>query len=199
MGLTRRHIFVIHRFVPRMRKLLVVVLLLIVAPSVLTEVRAQEPRHHFLIGFNPVLTVSTEHRVGEFDLNIAPMAYIYRISEKFDFRVSSILNVGYRRDHDYVTYFGLEFALPWYPVYQESEDLGSFLVYTAPVLHITRNQGSGYSHLGLWVEPGFQVAPWGGTAFSVGAQVGAAYHLPDDASPQLEPHLGLRLTWGAWW
>lgn len=182
-----------------MKASLVIISALVLLPTLLPEVHAQESRHHVLVGFNPVLSVGSSHALGEFDLNIAPIAYIYRMSEKMDFRVSSVISLGVRKDHDLITFYGLEFAMPWYPVYRESEGFGAFLVYVAPVTQVSRSQDVGYSNLALWVEPGFQVALFEGTAFSLGAQLGASYYLFDGESPQLEPHLGLRFTWGIWW
>lgn len=195
-----RHIIPVFRVsTPAMRNALVPTLALALFVMGIAASHAQESRHHLHFGFNPVISFDSGHQLGEFDMNITPIAYIYRMSDAMDFRMSPIVSFGIRRDQEIVSAYGLEVAAPWYPLYRETDDFGAFLVYVAPVAQVVRSQSSGYSNLAFWVEPGFQLALIEGTAFSIGAQAGASYFLYDGEPSKLKPHFGLRFTWGVWW
>jgi len=150
------------------------------------------------LGINPSVTVEPFYDKGELDINIFPLVYQRSFSKRFDFRLTSILNLGMRNDGNKFSHFGFEAGLPIFFKSKESQNEMSSGFFIAPILSLTRNRIEKHNSLGLWIEPGYNLLFDNDFAMSFGLQLGGTYFPDDNGQLKWGNHFGVKIIIGKW-
>jgi hypothetical protein len=164
----------------------------------LPEVSAQSEGDPHFFGINPSVTVEPFYGKGELDINILPFVYQKPITNRFDFRLTTILNLGIRKGGNEISHFGVEAAFPIFFKKRETASAFSKGLFVSPVIGLTRNRIEEHNNLGLWLEPGYNLLFENKFAMSFGLQVGRTYFDYDTGSAKWENHFGVKVVIGRW-
>jgi len=147
----------------------------------------------YFIGVTPSITAEPYYDAGEFDVNILPFVYQTSVFEKADIRMTSIVNYGIRKNESKLSHIGFEIAFPIRLLSQSSTTGPANGFFVAPIFSVTQEQIDSETHIGLWVEPGYQFVFFNNYSMSIGLQLGATWIDSDIAS-----HLGVNFIIGKW-
>ncbi len=159
---------------------------------------SQSTRPAQFIGINPSVTIEPYYEKGELDVNIVPVVYQLSVAKRVDLRMTSILNLGIRKNGNEISHWGLEAAAPIYFRAKESKTEFSKGFFAAPVLSFTRNNSANHYNIGVWAEPGYHLLFENSFAFSFGLQVGATYFMYDNDEQKWGNHFGAKVVFGKW-
>ncbi len=159
---------------------------------------AQEDKRFNFIGINPSVTVEPFYDKGELDINIFPLVYQRSLTKRFDFRLTSIVNLGIRNSGNEISHFGFETGFPIFFKSKESQKDISKGFFVAPILSVTRNRVEDHNNLGLWVEPGYNLLFDNNFAMTFGLQLGGTYFAYDNGQTKWGNHFGIKIIIGKW-
>jgi len=162
---------------------------LIIFICILLSTLFGENKSKIFLGVNPSITAEPYYEDGEFDINILPIVFQYNINEKYNFRVSSLLNYGIRKDSNQITHYGIEFGLP-IEVYKQ--------IYVSPIFMISRNDFEDHTNLTLAVEPGYQFKFKNNFSLFIGTQLGSTHFTYDNGESKWDGHFGVKVIIGKW-
>lgn len=173
-------------------------ILLILAVLIINTVDGQDEKRLSFLGINPSVTIEPYYDSGELDINILPIVYQRSITNRLDFRLTSVINYGIRNGNDKLSHIGIEFGAPVF--FKEKEDIveiskGFFI---APLLSLTRNIEADHTNIGTWVEPGYNILFEDHFALSLGLQIGGTYFINDNAANSWGNHFGVKVVFGKW-
>lgn len=158
----------------------------------------QKERHVHFLGINPSVTVEPYYESGELDINVFPLVYQRSFSKRLDFRLTSILNYGVRKEADRLSHFGLELGLPVFIQKKENKGEPSEGFFIAPILSLTRNNEEKHTNVGTHIEPGYNFLFENNFALSLGIHLGATFFINDNASNYWGEHFGVKVIFGKW-
>lgn len=161
-------------------------------------VLAQHQRTAFYLGLNPSVTVEPFYEKGELDLNIFPLVYQKTITNRIDFRVSTILNYGIRKTTDEISHFGCQIAFPVFLSRKEDLSAPSKGLFCAPGIGLTRNRIEDHTNIGFWLEPGYNLMVSEKWSISFGIQIGATHFDYDNGTQKWGNHYGVKIVFGRW-
>jgi hypothetical protein len=150
------------------------------------------------IGINPSVTIEPYYEKGELDINIFPFVFQKTITKRVDVRLSTIVNYGVRNNGNAISHLGFQTGFPIYILAKEDLSQSSKGIYFEPGFGVTRNFIEKHNNIGLWLEPGYQLAITENWSISFGAQVGATLFLYDDGKTDLKNHFGIKVIIGKW-
>jgi hypothetical protein len=159
---------------------------------------AQEEKKLNFIGLNPSVTVEPFYNKGELDINILPLVFQRTLTRRYDFRFTSILNLGIRNNGNEISHFGFETGLPIFFKQKETKNEISKSFFVAPILSLTRNRMEEHNNLGLWVEPGYNLLFDNNVAMTFGLQLGGTYFAYDNGQSKWGNHFGVKIIIGKW-
>jgi len=157
---------------------------------------AQDKIKDNFIGINPSVTAEPFYEKGEFDINIFPLVYQRVINNHFDFRITSILNLGVREDKNRLSIYGIELAVPYFLSQKGGNPSRGFLI--APILSLVRYSKEEHLNLGIWCEPGYNILMDKDYSLSIGLQFGATYFSYDNEQNKWREHIGVKIVFGKW-
>ena len=166
--------------------------------SNILNVYSQHQRTASYIGLNPSITVEPFYAKGELDLNILPLVYQMTMTNRIDFRVSTILNYGVRKTSSEISHFGGQIALPIFLKMKEDLSSPSKGFYCAPGMGITRNRIEDHTNIGFWLEPGYNMMVNDNWSISFGVQLGATHFDYDNGYQKWDKHFGIKIVFGSW-
>lgn len=149
-------------------------------------------------GLNPSVTIEPFYEKGELDVNILPFVYQRTLTERFDIRLNSIINLGIRNEGNEISHFGFELGLPIFLKRKEDKIEISNGLFIAPIVSLTRNRLEEHNNFGLWVEPGYNLLFDNGFAMTFGFQFGGTYFAYDNGKTNFGSHLGVKIIIGKW-
>lgn len=149
-------------------------------------------------GINPSITVEPYYDAGELDVNIVPLVYQRTITNRFDARLTSILNYGIRKGSNRLSHIGAEAAVPVFIKRKANKSDVSKGFFVAPILSLTRNNEASHTNIGTWAEPGYHLLFENNFALSLGIQIGGTYFVNDDATNDWGSHFGVKVIFGKW-
>lgn len=164
----------------------------------LPKAKAQSERRLFFAGITPSITVEPFYQKGELDLNIFPIVYQRTISNRFDLRLTTILNLGVRNNGNEISHLGIETAIPFFIKKKESKYECSNGLFASPVVSLTRNRMEQHNNLGFWLEPGYNLLFENKFAISFGLQIGTTYFKYDTGETKWRNHFGVKIVFGRW-
>ena len=144
---------------------------------------------NIFLGFSPRITVEPYYESGEFDINILPLVVQKSITNKFNFRATSILNYGFREDGNNITHFGVELGFPFF-FYKQ--------LYVSPIISITRNNSESHTNIVNAIEPGYHFRFENNFSLFTGIQFGNTYFIYDDIENEWKSHFGINIILGKW-
>jgi hypothetical protein len=156
-----------------------------------------DKRYHF-IGINPSVTVEPYYYKGELDVIVLPLVYQRSLTQRFDIRLTSILNLGIRKNGNEISHFGMETAFPLFFKSKEHNKEISKGFYAAPILSLTRNNVEAHNNLGLWLEPGYNLLFDNNFAMTFGLQFGGTYFAYDNGPSKWGNLFGFKIIFGKW-
>lgn len=159
---------------------------------------AQEDKKFNFFGINPSMTVEPFYDKGELDINILPIVYQRPLSDRFDIRLTSILNLGVRNNGNEISHIGFETGLPIFFKTKQIKNEISKGFFVAPILSLTRNRIEKHYSLGLWIEPGYNLLFDNNFAMTFGLQLGGTYFPYDDGQTRWGNHFGIKIIIGKW-
>ena len=160
----------------------------------LSSIGVSQSKAYNYIGLRPYITAEPYYEKGELDFNIAPLVYQRSITNNFDLRLASILNLGFRNDEIAITHIGLQLGGPIYFSKKENKSEHSKGLYIAPVLSLTRNILELHTNTGLYIEPGYHLALSDKFSLMMGLELGATYFNYDDLREDgWESHFGVSI------
>lgn len=162
------------------------------------KIKAQTDHRPNFIGINPSVTVEPFYEKGELDLNVFPLVYQKPLNNRFDIRLTSIVNLGIRNTKDNISHLGLETALPIFFKAKENKSNASKGFYAAPVISLTRNLNENHNNIGIWAEPGYNILFENQFALSIGVQYGSTYFKYDNGKTKWANHFGVKVVFGKW-
>jgi hypothetical protein len=161
-------------------------------------VLAQHQRNAYFIGLNPSITVEPFYEKGELDINVFPLVYQQTITNRIDFRVSTILNYGIRKSRDEISHFGGRIAFPVFLKKKDDLSIPSKGIYFAPGIGLTRNRIENHTNFGFWLEPGYNLMITQKWTISFGIQLGATHFDYDNGTKKWDNHFGMTIILGFW-
>lgn len=159
---------------------------------------SQHQKKACFIGLNPSITVEPYYEKGELDLNILPLVFQKTLTERIDFRASTIFNYGLRNTTNEISHFGGQIALPIYLKMKENLTSPSKGFYCAPGMGFARNRIEGHTNIGFWLEPGYTLMVSDTWSISIGAQLGATHFNYDNGTQKWDQHFGIKIVFGNW-
>lgn len=161
-------------------------------------VYSQQQKTANYIGLNPSVTVEPFYEKGELDINIFPLVYQKTITDRIDFRVSTILNYGIRNTTNEISHFGGQIAFPIFLNKKDNLSSPSNGFFCAPGMGLTRNRIENHTNIGFWLEPGYNMMVTDKWSISFGIQLGATHFDYDNGSQKWGNHFGIKIIVGRW-
>ena len=159
---------------------------------------SQQQRTACYIGLNPSVTVEPFYDKGELDLNIFPLVYQKTITDRIDFRFSTILNYGIRNTTNEISHFGGQIAFPIFLKKKDDLSSPSKGFFCAPGMGLTRNMIEDHTNIGFWLEPGYNMMMSDKWSITFGIQLGATHFDYDNGSQKWDNHFGMKIVFGCW-
>ncbi len=159
---------------------------------------SQSERIPFFLGLNPSITIEPFYEKGEMDINILPLVFQRKLTNRIDFRLTSILNLGIRNDGSEISHFGIESAFPIFLKKKENKTDCSSRIFISPIISLTRNRIEEHNNLGFWIEPGYHLLFENKIAMSFGLQIGGTYFAYDEGQTKWANHFGVKIIIGRW-
>lgn len=159
---------------------------------------AQRQRKAVYLGLNPSVTVEPFYDKGEMDINVFPLVYQKTLTNRVDFRLSTILNYGIRNTTNAISHFGGQLAFPIFLNKKDDLSSPSNGFYCAPGMGFTRNRMENHSNLGFWLEPGYHLMVSDTWSISFGLQLGATHFDYDSGLQKWDSHVGMKIVFGSW-
>lgn len=171
---------------------------LLLAVLTINSVFGQDDKRLNFLGVNPSVTVEPYYNSGELDINIIPLVYQKSITNRFDLRLTSILNYGIRIGNDKISHVGVEIGTPIFFKKKEDRIEISKGFYIGPILSLTKNNEANHINIGTWFEPGYNILFENGFALSLGIQFGGTYFIYNSSDNTLGNHFGVKVVFGKW-
>jgi hypothetical protein len=159
---------------------------------------AQDNKISNFIGINPSVTVEPFYNKGELDVNIFPLVYQRTLTNRYDFRLTSILNLGIRNRGNQISHYGLEIALPILFEKKQTTNEISKGLFVAPILSLSSNRFEKHNNIGLWMEPGYNLLFDNYFAMTFGIQFGGTYFINENSQNNWGNHFGIKIIIGKW-
>lgn len=161
-------------------------------------VLAQHQKNAYFIGLNPSVTIEPFYEKGELDINVFPLVYQHTITNRIDYRVSTILNYGIRKSTDEISHFGGQITFPVFLKKKDDLSIPSEGIYFAPGIGLTRNRIENHTNFGFWLEPGYNLMISENWSISFGVQLGATHFIYDNGDKKWGNHFGIKIIFGRW-
>jgi hypothetical protein len=164
----------------------------------LNKLKAQDTLKLNFVGLNPSVTIEPYYEKGEMDINLLPIVYQRTLNQRVDLRVTSICNLGLRKDSSGLSHLGLETAFPVFWKKKEAKTNNSKGLFVAPIISLTHNFIENYKTIGLWLEPGYNLLFDSKYALSFGLQIGGSYFTYTGSNAAWRNHFGVKVVFGKW-